>query len=205
MKAAKRKRQQRRRAKAEASPVVEERRRAFGPAKEKPKSDGLIIEMTRAYAEADRLECDAAAMPAATLPPMTVAHLLSVALAKAERSSEEWLAHRFSLGEDDPDFLWVIGYLLRSAAARGIFAHDNFIGATVCRAHEMLGLIVVKDDEVVEAADGADAEGAVACVEVAEGAAVTAGEADEEEEGNDYTATSRRRIMRRRKATTTQQ
>ena len=102
MKAAKRKRQQRRRAEAaEASRAVgkperedpiaamigeyaETRMRVFGSAEEKPESKGLINEMTRAYAEADRLECDAAAMPAATLPPMTVAHLLIVALAKAE-------------------------------------------------------------------------------------------------------------------------
>ena len=104
---------------------------------------------------------------------------------KGEQCSEEWLAHRFSLGDDDPDFLWVIGYLLRSAAARGVFAHDNFIGATVCRAHEMLGLIVVEDGEIVEEADGADAEDEIACVEVAEGAVVTADEADEEE-GTSY-------------------
>ena len=97
----------------------------------------LVLDLTRAYAEADSLEIEGTDMPAATLPPIAVARLLSAALDKATRGHVEWLSQCF-LHEDGDGwgdaFRWTIGFLLRTAAARDMLSHERWVSATVCRA-----------------------------------------------------------------------
>ena len=143
MKAAERRRQQRCQAESAAEEEKMEAARA-----------DLALDLTRAYAEADSLEIEGWDMPAATLPPIAVVHLLSTALEKATRGQVDWLNHCF-LHEDGEGwanaFRWTIRFVLRTTAARDLLSHKGLIEATVCRAQEMLGLdIVVYDEESAE-------------------------------------------------------